>query len=109
MRGRFVVLLAAFLAGCPANFGVSIQPAPPPRPEAPMPPAFEGEADPPLEPFSAEGLFLAPSVDPHLYYYGPDDLWYRYWRGRWFQAFRWNGAWFPPQRVPEPLRSSSPQ
>ncbi len=107
MRGWVVLLLAAALTGCPMNFGISVQPATPARPEEPMPPAFEGEVDPPLEALSAEGLFVAPAVNPHLYYSSSDDLWYRYWRGRWYQAFRWNGAWFPPRRVPESLRSGS--
>jgi hypothetical protein len=110
MRGRAALSLAglslaALLAGCPTNFGISIQPPPPLPPEAPVPPAFEGDADPPLEPLAAEGLFVAPTVDRQLYYYEPDDLWYRYWRDSWYQAFRWNGAWFPPRSVPEPLRS----
>lgn len=80
--------------------------APPPEPPVPAP--FAGEEVPTLELLETEGLFRAPSVDPHLYFYAPDDLWYRYWREEWYQAFRWNGAWFPPASLPEPLRAGPP-
>ena len=101
--GLPTLLALLLLAGCPTGFGVQVVQPPPLPPEPPMPPSFEGETAPELEPTSSAGLFRAPTVDTQLYYYAPDDLWYRQWRGKWYQAFSWNGAWFPPRQVPEPI------
>ncbi len=102
------LLLALWLTACPVGFGITIEQPPPPPPEPPMPASFEGDADPQLEALSAPGLFRAPSIHPDLYYYEADDLWYRYWRRGWYQAFHWNGAWFPPRKVPGPLLDRTP-
>ena len=50
------------------------------------------------------GVFRAVDLDRRLYYYSDDDLWYEYYKGRWHQAFSWNGVWFEPKKLPEPLR-----
>jgi hypothetical protein len=98
--------LAAALAACGCtSAGLSVYL--PPEPAEPVVPArFAGEERPALTPTDHPGLYRAPSVDRALYYWEPDDLWYRRWHGRWYQAFDWNGAWFPPEQVPEPLERS---
>ena len=108
MRHLLLPALLGSLACMPTAFGITIQPASPPRQEPPVPEPFGGEAEPTLEPGPLKGLFQAPGVHPHLYYYAPDDLWYRYWKGGWYQAFLWNGAWYPPRRVPEALHAVQP-
>ena len=106
-RLRLLATLLLFACG-PTSFGIWIEPPPEFPPEPPVPEAFTGEAAPDLVPAGMEGLSRAPSVDPHLYYYAPEDLWYRYWKKSWYQAFRWNGAWFPPSSVPAALRGGPP-
>ncbi len=98
------LLLAAALAGC-MQFGITIVPPPPDRPEPPRPAAISGTDAPELEATDADGLLRAHGVEPPMYYYEPDDLWYRYYKGRWHQAFFWNGTWFEPERLPPALRS----
>ena len=102
------LLIALLLIGCLTGLGVQVVQPPPLPPEPPMPSRLTGEVAPELEATSVEGLFRASAEAPHLYYYAPDELWYRYWRGKWYQAFLWNGAWFPPRRTPEALRSVAP-
>jgi hypothetical protein len=99
--------LAGLLAACVAA-GITITRPPPPAPERPLPPRLEGESTPALVATESAGLLVAPSVKVPLFYYEPDELWYRFWRGRWYQAFGWNGAWFEPDRVPPPLRDGPP-
>ena len=48
-------------------------------------------------------LTRAVAVIPPLYYFEPDDLWYTFFKGRWHQAFFWNGTWFEPKRIPAVL------
>jgi hypothetical protein len=89
-----------------SGFGITIQQQPLPA-EPPAPERLKGDAPPPLEPFSVAGLFRV-LAEPDLYYFEPEDLWYRYWRGAWYQAFFWDGAWFPAESAPEPLREGPP-
>ncbi len=106
---RIPLVLLTGLLGCmiPTAVGITIV-QPPPIIDEPVPEPFEGEGEPRLEPPPYEGLLRAPDVHEHLYYYEPDDLWYRNWKGSWFQAFLWNGAWYPPKRVPEVLYQVQP-
>jgi hypothetical protein len=107
---KWIWLLAlSGLVACmiPTGFGITVV-QPPPIVDDPHPEPFEGEEDPELEASPVEGLFHAPAVHEHLYYYAPDDLWYRYWKQTWFQAFLWNGGWYPPRRVPEALYRVQP-
>jgi hypothetical protein len=71
--------------------------------EVPAPDRFEGEAPPPLEPTPEPGWFTAPTLDPTLYYSESDDLWYRYAYNRWYLAYKWNGAWWIPDKTPKYL------
>lgn len=68
--------------------------------EGPIPDPFSGDAPPALEPTPYEGLLRAPSLGSDVYYHEPTDLWYRYTFRRWYQAFRWDGAWFVLPETP---------
>jgi hypothetical protein len=102
---RAALLMILFALSCSSSFDVWVQPPPIPKPEPPLPPPFEGAAAPPLEATAVRGILVAPPEYENLYYSETDELWYRYWRTRWYQAFRWNGNWFPPEDVPPPLRA----
>ena len=106
MRARsFMALSGLWLLACmPGSFGVWIEPPPALPPEPPLPARFEGAEPPQLEPTEFPGLAAAPSVDPTLYYYEPFERWYRHAFNRWYEAFAWDGHWFPPERVPESLK-----
>jgi len=101
---RATLLLAAWtLAAC-----VQIVQNPgPPEIEVKTPKPFLAEGPPALEPTEESDWFGAPSLDVSCYYYKPDKYWYRFFRNRWFQAFRWDGAWFelPDEEVPPFLQA----
>ena len=98
-------ILGLWLAACvPGSFGVWIEPPPPPPPELPVPAPFESAEPPTLVPTGFAGLEAAPNVDHTLYYYEPLERWYRHAFNRWYEAFAWDGHWFPPEQVPEPLQ-----
>jgi hypothetical protein len=103
-RSRALALAAAL--GLPActDFALWVEPQPEPK-EIPVPPRFEAEEAPKLVPTEHPALLSAPTLSANLYFYEPDGLWYRRWRGRWYQAFTWDGHWFPPRRVPEVVRA----
>lgn len=109
IRAGIALVLACLLGGCtPQLLGITIEEPPPPPPPPWVPRPLQGEAAPELEPTGQPGLSRAAET-PGLYYYEPDDLWYRRARHTWFQAFTWDGHWFPPERVPgvlEQLESS---
>ncbi len=102
-RAAAALVLASALAGC-MTASVWVEPPPPERREPPAPKPFKAEAAPALAATSYAKLFRAPSVSENLYYYEPDELWYRRWKGRWYQAFSWDGHWFPPKQVPQALK-----
>jgi hypothetical protein len=85
-----------------------IDPPPPPPRELPVPKPLRGDASPELVESGLEGILRAPELDPHVYYVESEKLWYRYWRRRWYQAFRWDGYWFPPEEVPVELKRGPP-
>ncbi len=96
-------LTLLWLAGCVGmNAGMSVT-GPPEVRQPPVPAPFDAEGPPTLEPTDTPGLSSAPSLAPNLYYYEPDDAWYRYAYRRWYQAFRWNGNWFILDAAPEIL------
>jgi hypothetical protein len=93
-------LVAALIlcVGClGSSFSVWIEPPPPEPPELPVPSRLRGDADPKLVESGLAGVLHAPALDPQLYYVESEELWYRYWGGRWYQAFHWSGYWFPPE------------
>jgi len=98
-RFGFIALLV-LLAGCITVTRTAGQDE-----EVQAPDAFEGEAPPPLEPTEEPGWFTAQSLDPTLYYSEEEDLWYRYAYNRWYLAYRWNGAWWIPDKTPKYLLS----
>ena len=110
MRARcFPAVWGFWLLACmPGSFGIWVEPPPPPAPELPLPARFEGAPPPHLEPTRFPGLAAAANVDPTLYYYEPFERWYRYAFNRWYEAFAWDGHWFPPERVPGPLEDGPP-
>ena len=85
-----------------------VQTAPPMEPEPRTPDPLVSLEEPKLEPTEVEGLFAAPGLAESLFYYEPQELWYRYEYRRWFQAFRWDGYWFVPEKVPEVLKAMVP-
>lgn len=96
-------LVTSVASGCLLlGISVSTQQAEVKREVVPKP--FEGEEPPPLEATQKAGLFHAPSLGPNVYYFEPDDLWYRFGYRRWYQAFRWNGNWFILEDEPMILR-----
>jgi hypothetical protein len=100
-----LALCAALVClGC-TDFGLWVEQPPPPRADAPAPPPFKGKEAPALVRTEHAALLQAPSLSKSLYFYEPDGLWYRRWRGQWYQAFSWDGHWFPPRRVPEVVRA----
>ncbi len=112
MIGRATLLAAALgCAGCVSvtDFGLWIEQPPPPAPELPAPARFSGDAPPALVTTEQPGLLRAPTLSQDLYYYEPIELWYRRWRGRWYQAFTWDGHWFPPAgKVPPAVAAVEP-
>jgi len=102
-RGAAALALALLITGC-VDAAVWVEPPPPTRAEPPAPKPFRAESVPALEPTTYAKLFRAPSLSENLYYYEPDELWYRRWKGRWYQAFSWDGHWFPPKQVPQVLK-----
>ena len=86
-----------------------VQTAPEMEPEPQTPDPLVSMEEPKLVPTDAPGLFAAPAIDPTLYYYEPDELWYRYSYRRWFQAFRWDGSWFVPEKVPDVVKARVPE
>lgn len=115
MRLRAGLRVAILLAGTACSFGIRIEPPPPPPPEIPVPRPYAAPAQvtPPesseirLQPSEYPGLDRAPDIDPRLFHSRADGLWYRYWKGRWYQAFRWDGYWFPPAELPDALRAGA--
>ena len=103
MIGRLAGLLASLgLAACLSDFGVwVVEEQPPPEPRVPAP--LQAEAAPQLMPTDRAGLLRAHVGAVELFYHEPEGLWYRRDGGRWFQAFRWDGYWFPPARLPQQL------
>ena len=103
MIGRLAGLLASLgLAACLSDFDVwVVEEQPPLEPRVPAP--LQAEAAPQLTPTDHAGLSQAQVGTVEVFYYEPDRLWYRRDGGRWFQAFRWDGYWFPPARLPQQL------
>jgi hypothetical protein len=93
--------LSLLLAGACA-FQV-VQTAPPMEPEPRTPEPLISMEDPKLEPTDVEGLFAAPALASSLFYYEPDERWYRYEYRRWYLAFSWDGNWFVPDKIPDAL------
>lgn len=110
LRARLLPLAASALVGCiPMAFGISVTGPPPAPAEPPVPLAFEGEAAPELTPTGVPELFAARSVDPHLYYLRSRERWYRWAFHRWYEAFSWDGNWFPIERAPRELLVVTPE
>ena len=96
-------LVSLSLAGCfPQAFDIWIE-KPPEVVEPPIPDKFEAGAEPELIATEVPGLRAAPTLGPHVYYFEPDERWYRYAFNRWYEAFYWDGHWFPAAKVPEAL------
>ncbi len=108
MHGAGLLVLLALAATACMHGAVTVT-QPPPSYEPPIPERFRGEGPPELRNTDAPGLLRAPSVDRDLYYFRPDDLWYRFAYNRWYQAFSWNGNWFVPEQVPEVLKGREPK
>lgn len=99
-----VAFLACLSIGWVACVQV-VQTAPPQEPPPRTPDPFTSMEDPVLEPTDQPGLFKASSLDPNCYFIENDGAWYRFAYNSWYQAFRWDGAWFQlrPQDVPKVL------
>ncbi len=104
MIGRVAGLLALLgLAACLSDFDVWVVEEPPRPPEPRVPAPLQAEAAPQLVPTDHAGLLRAHVGAVELFYHEPEGLWYRRDGGLWFQAFRWDGYWFPPARLPQQL------
>jgi len=102
-----VSLLILWLCGC-AQIGIQVTEIDPPDIPPPVPTPFRGDEPPALVTTETPGLMAAPSLDPTLYYYEPHERWYRWAFNRWYEAFTWNGSWFPPATVPDALTDLRP-
>ena len=87
-----------------SDSGIWIEADPPARPDPRPPKQLAGESAPELDPTEHDGLLRARGFREAIYYYEPDELWYRKDGALWFQAFHWDGHWFPAAEVPEALR-----
>jgi hypothetical protein len=106
----WLLSLSLCLGGCfQMTGGVWVTPSDPPDIDPPVPSPFEGTGPPALVATEKPGLMAAPSLDPTVYYYQPDERWYRWAFNRWYEAFAWDGNWFPPEEVPEALTDRHPQ
>ena len=97
--------LVALLLGCIQV----VQTAPPMEPEPQTPDPLVSLEDPKLQPTATEGLFAVPGLKENVFYYEPNELWYRYEYRKWFQAFRWDGYWFVPDKVPDAVKAQVPE
>ena len=92
-------IAALTAAGC---IGLAVSQIPE-NTEPPIPSPFRGDTAPELVPTETAGVLAAESLGPNVFYFEPEDLWYRYRFKRWYQAFRWDGTWFiqpdPPPAV----------
>ena len=110
MRALASILAGLVAAGCLSGLTVgmpTVTTPPPPRVE-PVPDIFQAETAPPLVPTAVEGLSAAPALDDQLFYYAPHERWYRWALNRWYEAFAWDGNWFPPERLPPGFRQEQP-
>ena len=106
-RAALTLLLLA--AGC-EQLGVGVVVTrPPPVKQPPVPSPFEGSEPPALESTETPGLLRAAALGEHVYFYEPEELWYRHAYRRWYQAFRWNGNWFILEETPELLAERTPE
>ena len=85
--------LVAALLGSLGCIGLAVSQIPQ-NTEPPVPSPLKGDAEPELVATEAEGVHVAPELGPNIFYFEPDDLWFRYRYKRWYQAFRWDGTWF---------------
>jgi len=108
-RWKGIVLLSSglLLAACVQV----VQQQAPPEIKVKTPDPFFAAEDPALEPTDQPDWLAAPSLDVSCYFYKQDKTWYRFYRNRWFQAFRWDGAWFelPESEVPAFLQAQAEQ
>jgi hypothetical protein len=102
-----VLLVPLVLTGAACIQVVQTAPEMEPEPQTPAP--LVSMEEPKLVATGVPGLMAAPALDPTLYYYEPDELWYRYAYRRWFQAFRWDGSWFVPEKVPDVVKARVPE
>lgn len=109
MNSRTLLALLLLTACAPGQFGIIVTPPPPAEPEPIVPEPFQGTEPPALVETEMEGLLAAPSVHRTLYFHESSELWYRYAYHRWYQAFRWNGHWFLPERTPDALLERTPE
>ena len=103
MRRLQLLGMLLFLACLQQQMGITVVPPKPDIPEPPRPAARRDAAPPTMATTAYPGLMRSAEVTPTLYYFEPDDLWYTFFKGRWHQAFFWNGTWFEPERVPVEL------
>ncbi len=108
-----VLPLTLILSGClQQQMGITVVQPKPDIPEPPRPMALRRAEAPRMQATAHSGLTRSIEIKPTLYYWEPDDLWYTFYKGRWHQAFFWNGTWFEPERVPSILlemRSKEPR
>lgn len=105
MKPVSALLLAALLAaGCVVSQRPPEEiPETPDRIESPAPPVLQATRVPGIR-----RVVLGEVVD--TYYVEATERWFRYWEGKWFIAFTWDGAWFPTSEgeLPEVLREFEP-
>jgi hypothetical protein len=93
-RPRLAIVSLAFGVLLGAGCIQIVQQPTEPEIEVRTPKPFTSENHGKLEPTELKGLFQVPELDKACYYYEPKKEWYRFSYNRWFQAFRWDGAWF---------------
>ena len=95
MSARFGSRLLALL--CCAGLGCLITTVStgenPPDPKTP--PKLRGAEAPVLEPSPVPGVKKALVDAPDVYYHEARERWFRFALDSWFEAFLWNGQWYP--------------
>ena len=105
-----ILCLGILLGGCiPQGLSIVVVPPPPLPPEPPVPFPFEADAPPERIATQTAGLEAASSLDPTLYYSVRRERWYRWAFNRWYEAFSWDGNWFPLEDPPEELEPYTPR
>jgi len=68
----------------------------PPDPKTPA--RLRGAQAPELEPTAFPGVKKALTDEPDVYYHEARERWFRWALDAWFEAFLWNGQWYPVEK-----------
>lgn len=67
-------------------------------PDPKTPPKLRGAGTPTLEATAVPGVKKAVIDEPDVYYHEARERWFRWALDGWFEAFLWNGQWYPVEK-----------